>query len=251
MILQAAIGWTRPEHKIDYLCGGSLISRKFLITAAHCNADGNNIGPDTVRVGDTNLESPEDDDSAQQIGIARFIKHPKYRDSRNYFDIAIIELQKEVAYSRAVCSACLWREEEVPREKMDAIGFGATGFGEALSPVLQRIELAALDERDCTGKIPVNRRLRSDGLRKDQFCATGTSVDNCEGDSGGPIGVRRLGIWGSVYNFVVGIVSFGTPCAPGSTGVYTKVSAWIVWTGSRVDWIEQVTNSSFGYTGII
>ncbi|XP_058126490.1 uncharacterized protein LOC131285613 [Anopheles ziemanni] len=239
-----AIGWTRSNISVQYLCGGSLITNKFVLTAAHCAADSENIPPDTVRIGDTDLGSPEDDNFAQQIKIARFIKHPQYRVSKAYFDVALIELQRQATFSDAVCKACLWREDDVPRERMDAIGFGATGFGEALSPTLQRVELDAIDRSNCTSRITINRRRMPDGFRKDQFCAASSNMDTCEGDSGGPIGVKRVDVGGAEHALIVGVVSFGTPCIVGSTGVYSKISEF-------ADWIEQVTNTSFAYSECI
>ncbi|KFB37770.1 AGAP008891-PA-like protein [Anopheles sinensis] len=237
-----AIGWTRSNESIDYLCGGTLITNDFILTAAHCVGDSDNISPDTVRIGDTDLGSPEDDEFAQQIAIARFIPHPQYRGSRRYFDIALVQLKEPATYTSAVCNACLWRELEIPSGPMDAIGFGATGFGEALSPTLQRAELNMIDMANCTKRITLSRRQMPDGFRTDQFCAVGNSMDTCEGDSGGPIGVKRLDVQGYVFALIVGVVSFGTPCSVGSTGVYSKVSQY-------ADWIEQVTNTSFDYIG--
>uniref|UniRef100_A0A182QQ99 Peptidase S1 domain-containing protein n=1 Tax=Anopheles farauti TaxID=69004 RepID=A0A182QQ99_9DIPT len=238
---KVAIGWTRDGGKIDYLCGGSLISETFVLTAAHCYTDANRINPDTVRIGDTDLGSTEDDEFAQQIPIARIVRHPQYRASRKYFDVALIELQWSVEYTSAVCPACLWQEKELPDGPMEAIGFGATGFGEALSPTLQRVVLSHVELSECVKRVTVHRREMPEGFRADQFCAASDTMDTCEGDSGGPIGVKLLDVGGSVNPLVTGVVSFGTPCIEGSTGVYTKISEYI-------DWIEQETNTSHSYT---
>uniref|UniRef100_A0A182TM77 Peptidase S1 domain-containing protein n=1 Tax=Anopheles melas TaxID=34690 RepID=A0A182TM77_9DIPT len=228
----AAIGWTRPENKTDYLCGGSLITLKFVLTAAHCAVDYANLPPDTVRLGDTDLASTDDDESAQQIPIARFIKHPQYRESRKYFDIALVELANVVDADDAVCVACVWREPEAPSNLLDAVGFGALGFGEKLSPTLQKVQLLPCNV--------LNGRQMPEGLRDDQLCAHSKTMDTCEGDSRGPLQTEAFDVFGETYPLVVGVVSFGTPCIEGSTGVYTRVSSY-------VDWIEKEVNQSLSY----
>lgn len=54
--------------------------------------------PDVVRVGDIDLISSEDDKNVQQIKIIDVIRHPSYKFSKNYHDIALIRLEKDIKW---------------------------------------------------------------------------------------------------------------------------------------------------------
>lgn len=64
-----------------------------------------------------------------------------------------------------------------------------------------------------------------------------------QGDSGGPLQIERLDVNNVMVPLIAGVVSFGTPCTEGSTGVYTRVAAYR-------DWIEKETGRSFSYSSI-
>ncbi|XP_021707791.1 serine protease snake isoform X2 [Aedes aegypti] len=236
----AAIGWTADDGNIQYMCGGALISSTFVLTAAHCAINGAGKEPDTVRLGDTNLADVADDITAQQISIRSFRKHPEYRPSRKYFDIALIELEAEAKFNYATCPACIWLDKDTPLEPMQAIGFGATGFGESLSPTLQKATLSLIDKNNCSETLPVSNRQQPNGFVDEQFCAGNDHMDTCEGDSGGPIQIEKEDTNGYLIPLIVGVVSYGSPCSNGSIGVYTRVASYQAW-------IEQELQHSIDY----
>uniref|UniRef100_A0A8W7P8A5 Peptidase S1 domain-containing protein n=1 Tax=Anopheles coluzzii TaxID=1518534 RepID=A0A8W7P8A5_ANOCL len=124
----AAIGWTNEDQSVRWLCGGSLIWENFILTAAHCAADDNNVPPDVARMGDINIYSDEDDEFAQQLKIVDIIRHPMHRFSSTYYDIALMKLERNVTVHDTVAPTCLWLDDEIRFPELLAAGWGRTGI---------------------------------------------------------------------------------------------------------------------------
>uniref|UniRef100_A0A182NU55 Peptidase S1 domain-containing protein n=1 Tax=Anopheles dirus TaxID=7168 RepID=A0A182NU55_9DIPT len=138
----AVLGWTdaaggASNGSVQWQCGGTLITERFVLTAAHCAANGDDIPPRLVRLGDVNLASSEDDEFAQQFGIRRIERHPQHRFAKRYFDLALIELDGAVRLTHGVCPACLWsNERRLPSAFFEAVGFGEIALGAGPVPNL-------------------------------------------------------------------------------------------------------------------
>lgn len=236
----AVIGWTTSAaHNIAWKCGGSLITERFIVTAAHCAVDEENNAPSVVRVGDVNLASDEDDEYSQQINIARFIRHPQHRFSSKYDDIALIELEEEVNLTVAVCPACIWHDAYLPYDTFDVAGFGATGYVEKGSPQLLKAYLRMENREKCSEDFVATRGLPN-GISEKQLCASNIGMDTCQGDSGGPLQFT-LNSYNRRIPTLVGVTSFGRSCGFGSFGVYQKIQP-------HIGWIESVVGESLDIT---
>ncbi|XP_058123962.1 uncharacterized protein LOC131285451 [Anopheles ziemanni] len=224
----AAIGWTKEDGTVDWACGGSLIWENYILTAAHCAANDDDVAPDVARMGDLNIYSDEDDDYAQERKIVKIIRHEQHRFSARYYDVALLKLDQNIIVHETVAPACLWLDDEVRFPKLFSAGWGRTGFGEGKTNVLLKVDLTPISNENCSQFYkPGDRGLRA-GLHAHHLCAGDEKMDTCPGDSGGPLHVKLLHN-AKMSPFLVGVTSFGKPCGQANPGVYARVSAFADW----------------------
>ncbi|XP_016049953.2 coagulation factor X isoform X2 [Erinaceus europaeus] len=204
----------------DGFCGGTILSERFVLTAAHCIHQASRF---TVRVGDRNTEEEEGTESAHEVDAV--IKHNKFVRETYDFDIAMLRLRTPIVFREDVAPACLperdWAEAALLTQKTGLVsGFGRTHEKGRPSPRLKLLEVPYVERSTC-------KLASSFTITPHMFCAgyDAQPEDACQGDSGGPHVTRFRDTY-----FVTGIVSWGEGCARrGKYGVYTKVSNFLRW----------------------
>ncbi|KYN33194.1 Serine protease snake [Trachymyrmex septentrionalis] len=228
----AVIGYGKD---VSWQCGGSIISENFILTAAHCMESPDKGPASKVRVGLIDLMTP--DDVMQERNVAERIKHPDYKFSVRYHDIALLKLEQPLELNPQVRPACLEIESQLPGKSAIASGFGKTSYESSVgSNELMKVQLNYISEDECkkTYAEDLGTRRLPDGLISSLLCAgiMEGGKDTCQGDSGGPL-QRILAEPYCMYS-IVGVTSFGKFCAfKLSPAIYTRVSSYL-------DWIENI-----------
>lgn len=168
------------------------------------------------------------------VAIEEIVVHPNFngRNSAHLHDIALIRLNRTVAFTDFISPVCLPIQPEMRTKtfddlKLDTTGFGATENNTHSSNLKLKAVLQAWNLEMCRQKYDTKRI----HLQETQMCAGGQrGVDTCNGDSGGPLVARENIDKRDVY-VLAGIVSFGrNECGTeGWPGVYTRVGAYADW----------------------
>ncbi|XP_053683636.1 phenoloxidase-activating factor 3-like [Sabethes cyaneus] len=229
----------RKGHSTDYVCGGTVISEEFIVTAAHCvmnAANGFQLAPNRifVRLGihDLHVINPE---FIQQHEVGKIFKFANF--TRFVDDIALLKLSTIIRFTDYVQPACVNLEPNITGEYGTVVGWGLTENDET-SPILKKADIPVIDPVAClkTDRVLFGRTL-DDGL----FCAgytNGTGV--CNGDSGGGLFFRRANSW-----FLGGIVSFSQIRSDGYKNCYMKGYGAFTKVHHYVPWISEIMGMSF------
>ncbi|XP_072708945.1 enteropeptidase [Ciconia boyciana] len=210
------------------VCGASLVSDEWLVTAAHC-VYGRQLKPSQWKAV---LGLYDQSDMTQPPTVVQTIDqiviNPHYMKRTKDSDIALMHLQYKVQYTDYIQPICLPEKNQqfLPGVNCCIAGWGSIMNEGPTSDILQEAEVPLISNAKCQQWMPEY------SITENMICAGYDigGVDSCQGDSGGPLTLEDGNKW-----FLVGVTSFGYECAlPKRPGVYVRVTMF-------VDWIKKIT----------
>ncbi|XP_034250614.1 serine protease easter-like [Thrips palmi] len=237
----ARLGYKQGDgDAVEFLCTGSLISERYVVTAAHCVEARDGLV--TVRLGESDAATDPDCVESScapgvvDVAVEDKVVHEDYRRGVN--DIALLRLARPVAFSEAVSPICLpvqshnRPEEDLVGRHMSLAGWGNSSpyrRQHAPSRWLLQHRMHVVAQSACRAAYDA---LDDVHFQSDKHLCVG---GGCYGDSGSPLMLAEGGAGGGemMDNRAVlyGVLSYGLPdCALRSSPLaFTKVSHHVPW----------------------
>ncbi|XP_053881031.1 serine protease 27-like [Malaclemys terrapin pileata] len=227
----------------SHICGGTLISERWVVSAAQCFTPPVISSVYRVQLGEKRIFNQTHNQTFS--AVKRVILHPSYDSATHQADIALVELENPISLTATISPVCLLDASvRVPAGKSCWV----TGWGNrlpqvssSLSATLQEVEVLAVDSTVCNSRFreALKKPVGYSPVKDDMLCAGYMEGYKgfAPGDGGGPLVCQENGTWylgGIVSWLLTTTVSGVTSVAKGYPGVYNRPNAHNEWIQKNV-----------------